>query len=87
MAKTTTIKKRRQYSYFSILELQEKYTVSIAGEVINVGTIDYIDSMKLQDLIILAGGFKEGASGKKLIFPEESEVICLMKKTVLNMPL
>ena len=50
----------------SVFSIREKYTVSINGEVGNSGSYDYRDSMKLKDLILLAGGFKESASGKKI---------------------
>ncbi|MFI3259411.1 MAG: SLBB domain-containing protein [Rikenellaceae bacterium] len=43
-------------------DLREDFTVSIAGEVNAPKTIGYQDSMKIEDLIILAGGLKESAS-------------------------
>ncbi len=60
------LKREDSIHIYSISELQEKYTVNIAGEVNNVGSFNYTDSMKLQDLVLLAGGFKEGASAKKI---------------------
>ncbi|OIQ71961.1 polysialic acid transport protein KpsD precursor [mine drainage metagenome] len=51
---------------FSLLELLDKYSVTINGEVNRPDSYNYTDSMQLQDLILMAGGFKEGASGKKI---------------------
>jgi len=50
----------------SKFDLHDKYTVSINGEVRNQGEFAYADSMKVADLIILAGGFAEGASSKRI---------------------
>lgn len=50
----------------SIFDLRDKYTVNIKGEVRNPGQFAYADSMTVQDLIIKAGGFAEGASPKRI---------------------
>lgn len=50
----------------SIFELREEYKVSVDGEVRDAGTYDYSENMSLEDLIIKAGGFKEGASPKRI---------------------
>lgn len=42
--------------------IREKYTITINGEVNQPATYAYADNMRAQDLILLAGGFKEGAS-------------------------
>ena len=42
--------------------IREKYTITINGEVNQPATYTYADNMRAQDLILLAGGFKEGAS-------------------------
>ena len=42
--------------------IREKYTITINGEVNQPATYDFADNMRAQDLILLAGGFKEGAS-------------------------
>jgi protein involved in polysaccharide export with SLBB domain len=60
------LQKEDNIQIFSLFDVQEKYSVSIAGEVNLPGTVDYTDSMKLQDLIVIAGGFKDGASAKKI---------------------
>tara|TARA_R110002020_G_scaffold85914_1_gene211641 strand:- start:78012 stop:80432 length:2421 start_codon:yes stop_codon:yes gene_type:complete len=41
--------------------LRERMTLTINGAVNNPQTIEYIDSLKVEDLIAIAGGFKEGA--------------------------
>jgi protein involved in polysaccharide export with SLBB domain len=50
----------------SIFDLRNAYKISIKGEVRNPGDYSYADSMKVTDLIIKAGGFNEGASGKRI---------------------
>jgi len=50
----------------SIFNLRDKYTVAIKGEVRAPGQFAYADSMTVQDLIIKAGGFAEGASTKRI---------------------
>ena len=42
--------------------IREKYTITINGEVNHPATYAFADNMRAQDLILLAGGFKEGAS-------------------------
>jgi protein involved in polysaccharide export with SLBB domain len=42
--------------------IREKYTITINGEVNQPAIYSYADNMRAQDLILLAGGFKEGAS-------------------------
>jgi protein involved in polysaccharide export with SLBB domain len=51
---------------FDLQEVQEKYTVSINGEVNFPGTFDYGRNMTVQDIILTAGGFKDGASNKRI---------------------
>lgn len=50
----------------SIFDLKEEYTMSIDGEVRTPGTFHYAENTSLEDLIIMAGGFKEGASAKRI---------------------
>ena len=50
----------------SIFDLRDNYRVTINGEVRKPGTFAYADSMKVQDLILQAGGFSEGASTKRI---------------------
>jgi protein involved in polysaccharide export with SLBB domain len=51
---------------YEVTDTREKYTVKINGEVNAPGQFDFADSMKLQDLVLAAGGFKDGASNKRL---------------------
>ncbi|WP_406749737.1 SLBB domain-containing protein [Aquirufa salirivi] len=51
---------------FTVSSLKEKRTVSIFGEVNLEGDFEYKDGMKVGDLILMAKGFKEGASYSKL---------------------
>jgi protein involved in polysaccharide export with SLBB domain len=50
----------------SIFDLRDNYTVSIKGEVRNPGQFAYANKISVQDLIIKAGGFTEGASAKRI---------------------
>lgn len=50
----------------SINELREAYTVSIGGAVNNGGAFEYAENMSIGDLIVLAGGFKEGAVSSRI---------------------
>jgi len=46
----------------SIFDMRDEYKVSIQGEVREPGDFDYAKQMHLEDLIQMAGGFKEGAT-------------------------
>lgn len=61
-----TLRREDQVTISSIFDLREEYKVSIEGEVRSPGTVDYAENMTLEDLIVLAGGFKEGASPKRI---------------------
>jgi protein involved in polysaccharide export with SLBB domain len=50
----------------SLFDLRDKYKVTIKGEVRKPGTFNYADSMTVEDMIIRAGGFSEGASPKRI---------------------
>lgn len=50
----------------SIFDLRDQYVVNIKGEVRNPGKFAYADNMSVQDLIVKAGGFTEGASPKRI---------------------
>ncbi len=50
----------------SIFDLRDEYKVSVEGEVRNPGTFDFAEGMSLEDLIIISGGFKEGASPNRI---------------------
>ncbi|MFI5221444.1 MAG: SLBB domain-containing protein [Bacteroidia bacterium] len=48
----------------SRLEMRDAYKVTISGEVQKPGTYNYGENMKVEDLIIAAGGLKESSSDK-----------------------
>ncbi len=50
----------------SIFDLRDQYRVVIKGEVRHPGEFAYADSMTVNDLIVSAGGFTEGASAKRI---------------------
>jgi protein involved in polysaccharide export with SLBB domain len=50
----------------SIFDLRNPYKITIKGEVRKPGLFAYADSMSVEDLIIKAGGFAEGASSKRI---------------------
>jgi len=60
------LQREDQITISSIFDLREEYKISIGGEVRTPGTVDYAENMTLEDLIVLAGGFKEGASAKRI---------------------
>lgn len=47
----------------SIYDIKEEYFVQVTGEVLEGGIYPFFKEMTVQDLIILAGGLKESASG------------------------
>ena len=50
----------------SIKSLREKRAVTIDGEVNKTGKFDYVEGLTIADMIVLANGFKEGASNSKI---------------------
>ena len=55
-----------QVIIYSIDSLTEKYTVQINGEVNKPDIYNYSSNLRLSDLILIAGGLKEGASAKRV---------------------
>jgi protein involved in polysaccharide export with SLBB domain len=55
-----------QIHIFSLFDLQEKYQVSIFGEVGKPGDYPFAESMTLEDVIAQAGGFLESASSARI---------------------
>lgn len=60
------LKREDVIQIYSIFELREAYHVKIGGEVRSGGKFDYADGMTLQDLILRAGGFREGATSSRI---------------------
>lgn len=50
----------------SIFELKEGFTINIQGEVLEPGDYPFAYDMNLEDLVILAGGFKESAENARI---------------------
>ncbi len=50
----------------SIFDIRESYKVYINGEVLRPGEYDYSANMKVEDLILMAGGLKESADKTKV---------------------
>ncbi len=63
---TFSIKREDVVSIFSVLNLKERFTVSVNGEINKPGTYEFSDSLKLKDLLLMAGGFTDAASSKKI---------------------
>lgn len=57
-----TLQKEDIINIRSIFDLKEQFNVSIEGEIRTPAQYNYYEGMTLQDLILLAGGFKENAS-------------------------
>jgi len=53
-------------SVSSIFDLREEYKVSIDGEVREPGEFDFAEKMTLEELILKAGGFTEGATSQRV---------------------
>ena len=51
---------------YPITGLREAYSVTINGEVNRPASFTFADNMRVQDLILLADGFKEGASRSRI---------------------
>jgi len=50
----------------SLFDLRDEYQVMIQGEVRDSGTYEYAENMSLEDLIQMAGGFREGATPNRI---------------------
>jgi protein involved in polysaccharide export with SLBB domain len=50
----------------SIFDLKEEYNLTISGEIRSPGVYNYAENTRLEDLIVQAGGFKEGATPTRI---------------------
>lgn len=68
MNKKIEIKLEREDSIhiYQVKDLRERYTVSISGEVNEPSTYDYSEKMRVEDLVLIAGGYKDGADLHKI---------------------
>ncbi|WP_423736746.1 SLBB domain-containing protein [Chitinophaga caseinilytica] len=51
---------------YSKLLTREEFKVKISGEINNPGYFDYSDSLRIEDLILMAGGLRDAASLKRV---------------------
>lgn len=63
---TIPLQREDSVSISSIFDLRNKYQITINGSVRKPGTFAFAESMKVEDLILRAGGFAEGASPKRI---------------------
>lgn len=61
-----TLRPEDQVTIYSKFDLKEGYYVTIEGEVSSPGVFLYEEGMSVQDLILMAGGFKESASMQRV---------------------
>ncbi len=66
--KVTSISLQREDSVYisSIFDLRNKYRITINGAIRRPGVLAFAENMKVEDLILNAGGFAEGASPKRI---------------------
>lgn len=57
-----TLQREDSVQLFRINDLRERYTITINGEVNKPGTFTYAENMRVQDLVLLAEGYKDGAA-------------------------
>lgn len=81
MAGTFTLKLEREDSIhiYKRDELREKYVVTINGEVNKSGEFTYFENMTVQDLVLMANGYREGAALQKVEISRR-----LNRSTVVN---
>ena len=58
------LKREDRVQIFSTESLKEKYTVTIDGAINKPQTVVFMENMRIEDLIAMAGGFKEGADAR-----------------------
>lgn len=64
--KSIELKREDVVTIPSIFDLKEEYTLSIDGEVLRPGTFKYAENTSLEDLVLMAGGFREGGLAKRI---------------------
>ncbi|MFD2520268.1 SLBB domain-containing protein [Emticicia soli] len=60
------LKRQDQLVVKSIVEIRQERVVNIEGAVNNPGVFPFAENMSVKDIILLAGGFTDGATGKKI---------------------
>jgi len=51
---------------YKTTDIKEKYMITINGEINKPGTYDYFDNMKINDLVLIANGYKDGAASQNI---------------------
>ena len=65
-AADVALQREDEITISSIFDLRDEYKVSIEGEVRSPGSFNFSENLSLEDLIQQAGGFKEGASARRI---------------------
>lgn len=60
------LKKEDQLLIKSIVEIRQERKVDIEGAINNPGNYTYAENMSIRDIILLAGGFSDGATSKRI---------------------
>lgn len=63
---TVSLRREDSVVIYSKLDLREDYQVKISGEVNSPGYYSYADSLRAEDLILMAGGLRDAASLKRV---------------------
>jgi protein involved in polysaccharide export with SLBB domain len=64
---------------YSAYELKDRFTVSISGEIRNPGSYPFADSITLQQLILLAGGFTDRAIPTSIEVARQKKQVDIMQ--------
>lgn len=68
-----------QITIYSTYELKDRFTVSISGEIRNPGSYPFADSITLQQLILLAGGFTDRAIPTSIEVARQKKQVNIMQ--------
>ena len=68
-----------QITMYSTYELKDRFTVSISGEIRNPGSYPFADSITLQQLILLAGGFTDRAIPTSIEVARQKKQVDIMQ--------
>jgi protein involved in polysaccharide export with SLBB domain len=60
------LQREDQVTISSIFDLRDEYSVAVRGEVRRPGTFKYAENLTVESAIQMAGGFKEGATSKRV---------------------
>lgn len=60
--KVIFLKKNDELVISSLFDLKNQHTITVGGQIKKTGVYPYVSNIKLYDLIVLAGGFLDGAS-------------------------